>query len=275
MDDLSVRYYVASPLFNSEQINYIKEIEQVLKDKLVDEFSPRMLGGFRRNHNLTNLETSLISSGNVRGIDSCEGMVANVKDYGTGVDIGTLWEIGYFLNKYIDTGSDRYSHGFYFNRSKKNKLILLNDEDGKVNEAIMAAYNIVIELGKYYEFYQAYESDACPDSTSKVFLHNGNVSEAYQLGKGEDFYYDINETISFEVGFCMSGIYICIDDHNLISSILLGMLHGHPYIDKIGLYTYSLKGYGSNIMIHNNIDGHYIFNKETKSLEVSEPSSLM
>ena len=96
--------YLAGPFFNEEQLNFIKALENALKD--YDVFSPRSEGTLI-NMSQEEKEKALnkIFKSNVSNIKDCDIVVAVIDDW----DTGTVWECGaaYIAGKPIFTISNK------------------------------------------------------------------------------------------------------------------------------------------------------------------------
>lgn len=93
------KIYLASPFFNSEEINKLEMIKTILRGKGLDVFVPN-------EHQNPHLEFGSLEwraatfKSDVDAIDNCDIMVA-INCQGNYDDAGTMWEIGYAFAKEI------------------------------------------------------------------------------------------------------------------------------------------------------------------------------
>lgn len=100
MEEYKLRYYIASPGFNQEQLGFIHQVEATLDAKQVDYFSPFTHGGTLRlgsDMELNKLNVKLLFDENIKEIKNCNRMIALVND----LDKGTAFEIGYFIGEHV------------------------------------------------------------------------------------------------------------------------------------------------------------------------------
>jgi len=87
-----MKVYIASPFFNPEQLELVKEIETLLDRNSIDYFSPRSFGVIKdmtQEEKKNRMEE--IYNSNISNIDNCNVMIA-VVDW---PDTGTMFELGY------------------------------------------------------------------------------------------------------------------------------------------------------------------------------------
>lgn len=93
------KIYLASPFFNSEEINKLEMVKTILRGKGLDVFVPN-------EHQNPHLEFGSLEwraatfKSDVDAIDNCDIMVA-INCQGNYDDAGTMWEIGYAFAKEI------------------------------------------------------------------------------------------------------------------------------------------------------------------------------
>lgn len=94
-----MKVYLAAPLFTEEDKQDLDIVENICKSLSIDFFSPRIecakyvfpdktQPDFLKNRDIW--ATNILQE-NIRGIDSCELLLANTRDF----DPGTIWEMGY------------------------------------------------------------------------------------------------------------------------------------------------------------------------------------
>ena len=85
--------YIAAPFFNREQILFVEEIENALKNKKLKYFSPMREGVILKDLSPKErqLNAKKVYSSNINGIIYSHAMIAVIDDF----DPGTIFEIGY------------------------------------------------------------------------------------------------------------------------------------------------------------------------------------
>jgi len=98
-----MRYYIASPGFNLDQLDKIHKVEDLLQKKVNSNnefsfFSPFTHGGkleLTGDPNLDKLSVQLLFDENIKEIDKADKLIGIVDDF----DKGTAFEIGYMIGK--------------------------------------------------------------------------------------------------------------------------------------------------------------------------------
>lgn len=101
MDKFNLRYYIASPGFNENQLKRIKEVEKQLTDKKVEFFSPFTHGGslkLGKDLEMNKLAVKLLYDENIKEISNCNRLIAIVDDF----DKGTAFEVGFFIGLHAE-----------------------------------------------------------------------------------------------------------------------------------------------------------------------------
>jgi len=86
--------YIAGPIFNTDQKNVIKDIEDILDDLWLDYFSPREFGVIA-DEPMNPARMKRIYDMNLRMLNECDTLIAVLDDR----DAGTIFELGYFAAK--------------------------------------------------------------------------------------------------------------------------------------------------------------------------------
>ena len=129
------KIYLASPFFNSEEINRMETVRSILRDKGLEVFSPA-------EHQNKHLEFGSMEwreatfKSDIDAIDACDIMVA-INCQGNYDDSGTMYEIGYAYAKGIP-------------------VVLFNNTDKSIN--LMIADSLHSLLTSYDEL-QNYDFD--------------------------------------------------------------------------------------------------------------------
>lgn len=125
------QYYIASGFFNEEQIATVSELENTFDKMKVERYSPREHGVImKKDSPLRNVLINLILNSNVDAILGSDNMVANLQ----GNDLGTLWEVGFWLG-----------------RCGLEGLVVINDATNVVEEFIYKMNNTPAVSGDYPE----------------------------------------------------------------------------------------------------------------------------
>lgn len=91
-----MKIYVAGPFFNDEQIASLESVENILIKNNFKMFRPRYDAG-SLSKNVTKKEMQEVFTADVKAIDSCSMLLADI----TYRDTGTSFEIGYAFAKRI------------------------------------------------------------------------------------------------------------------------------------------------------------------------------
>ena len=90
--------YLASPFFNEEQLNFVKELEQAFEKEGLEYFSPRSEGILiEMTPEEKEKKMTEIFKSNVTNITKSRLVVAVIDDW----DTGTVWEMGFAYGIYI------------------------------------------------------------------------------------------------------------------------------------------------------------------------------
>lgn len=101
-----MKFYIASPFFNEEQLKAVVSIEEAINSIHADGysfFSPRMIGVIKEMSDQQKKQSmKQIYDSNVENVVSCSGMIC-VIDW---KDTGTLFELGYAaaIKKFLPIG---------------------------------------------------------------------------------------------------------------------------------------------------------------------------
>jgi nucleoside 2-deoxyribosyltransferase len=91
------KIYIASPFFNDAQLAHVKEIEEHLNRRNIKFYSPRSVGVLNEIPEEENeIASKIIFDENVRAMNECTHVVANISKYNGSRDSGTLFEVGHF-----------------------------------------------------------------------------------------------------------------------------------------------------------------------------------
>lgn len=103
-----LKYYIASPGFNREQLEKIQQLETNFSERGIEYYSPFTHGGTLglTGDWMDKLRVKNIFDENIVAINNCNRMVAVVED----IDKGTLFEIGYFASQIAGYVDDEYDH---------------------------------------------------------------------------------------------------------------------------------------------------------------------
>lgn len=251
MENLT-KVYLASPIFTREQLDLVERLENKAREMRYELFSPRWLGMFERGTDFQDPETKMIVDQNLNYLNDSDKLIAVVySSERGGRDMGTLWEIGAFIaHNYYNVGN------FYLvdyrdiiNRLLKSHIFLVGTkEDRKVMEdKILIAFRLFMKIMSL--------NDQIPA--------NGKLSPRSLLIDRTKITTDQHDVIDIDDPIIPSWLFkeinICIDDRPEELILLIGMLTNSD-MKQYGriINTYTRKGYGSNIMILNSVDNHYL-----------------
>lgn len=134
---MTKKIYLASPFFDDEQINRVKQVESALaaNDTVASFFSPR-LNQHEEFELFSEPWRQATYAGDIKAIESADVLVAVIDYEDNQVDPGTAWEFGYAVAKGIP-------------------VIVLKEKSGAVNLMMgvpLQAYFTNIEDIQHYNF---------------------------------------------------------------------------------------------------------------------------
>lgn len=230
------KVYIASPFFDEASKVWVKNRETEYEGFHIDYFSPRQDGVDFHEKTLSLQERSsrikMIFKNNIKGLDMCNEMVVNLNPCNGKIDIGTLWEIGYFAG-----------------RECNSRSIRLFGDDFVVNK-IMALINNLSNI----KIKRSKKSSDTPLRVVCIPEVEEDVRKALKFSdrtfkniEGLNLYTAKTWEVEAE-----ESIVILTDNYPLEMYLFMGFL----YAKGIDYYTCSLRGFGSNIMIAASSKGH-------------------
>lgn len=233
------KVYIASGFFTPEALNKVIATEEGLGKEGIDFFSPRTVtADLSPNNPDREKNAKMLFDKDLEEIHNCNKMHAILDDT---MDIGTLFEIGYFFGLYIRD---------HENRSLNNLEIESNfDQDVEV-------MNFIKELDNqsFVEFLiNDYERGFDPLELDPIFVTNGAAVTEFMLKVvGQIGYsYDQINSVLLKVADNYTPIFVT-DDRPWQIFVLMGAFHAL----HIPFLTASTMNYGSNIMIASSSLGH-------------------
>lgn len=235
-------YYIASPFFDERSKNWVTAKEKEFEGFRIPFFSPRQDGVNFNEEGLTpELRSERIKAiflNNVRNLDVCTKICVNLLPCNGRLDIGTLWELGYFIAK----------HGNPFRKRSQNTLAVSEDLKDLIFNICSTLANLNSSVGKLAKakdkekFVLLYKNASATKITDSLALMNfSHISPI-----------EINSVIgNFSPQLERKYIFL-IDEFPFQLFILMGWM----YANELPYYTASFKGYGSNVMIAASSEGH-------------------
>lgn len=215
------KIYIASPFFNPAQSEWVDQKEKSFDSEGVNYFSPRKLGiSIPREMGPERVQAIKdIFRHDVEEIDKCTEMIANLNSYNGKIDIGTLWEVGY----YVAT------------KCTLEGLIIETDEP--------TLQNFVERLLDLEVHVSSLSEPSVIVDRSKIEDRDITTLRFYRLGCThiEDLFNQTYGNYTF-----------LIDDYPPKIFILIGFFYGRG----LPFTTVSFKDYGSNVMIAASSKGH-------------------
>jgi nucleoside 2-deoxyribosyltransferase len=238
--DISPIVYIASPFFCEESQTWVGMKEEEFKGMKIPYFSPREDGiNFHavKNVNYRSERIKAIFKNNIRNLDKCEHICINLNPTKGKVDIGTLWEFGYFLGKHGDPHFD-------------------TDEYSTITGS-----GEVLALARYW--IRNLKDKEVPDITgksNKYFLTNSvnleKVKASFELTDMNYEVRDINPTLdNIDQEFFTKKTILHTDDFPSHIFVLAGWM----FSKKLPYYTASFRNFGSNVMMAASSKGHIQF----------------
>lgn len=226
--------YIASPFFDEQSKEYVTCKETEFEGMGVPYYSPRQDGiNFNEvSGQLRSERIQAIFKNNVRNLKKCKHICVNLLPCNGRLDIGTLWELGYFvgLNGDIDFEDDEY-----------NTLLATPETKDLVLEILNNLKKVTIE----------------PFSNNSKILYTKSVN----IKRVEDSLDLIDAKYQVkEVSSTLANLVFAEDDKHVFLTdefpMQLFILMGFMYARDIKYYTASFKGFGSNVMIAASSRGH-------------------
>lgn len=232
-----MKYYIASPFFDEASQNWVKAKEDEFKGFGTSFFSPRQDGvNFHEPELTPKLRSERIKGifrNNIHQLDSCDKIVCNLNFCKGRVDIGTLFELGYFVG---NTNLNPFQDSQCFIDGNQSILNEAGEICGKLRSAVTEEVNnySVIWYSKVQDYSMIEESLTF---LNLIHIDVKSVTESISSGKIE---------------LSKDNNVILLDDFPTETIILLGWMYakGIPY------FTCSFRGFGSNVMIAASSKGH-------------------
>lgn len=226
--------YIASPFFDDASKQWVTAKEEEYDGMGVPYYSPRQDGinfnalkGALRSERIVS-----IFKNNVRKLNICEYINVNLTPCNGRLDIGTLWELGYFISK---NGVINYE------KSEYSSLAV----DQSLRGLIIDACRNAIKIPK------------SASAKKPLLLHKGNspamIEDSISLANLDYEVVELSSALTNvpTINFDRKVVFL-IDELPLQVFLMMGVLYqrGLPY------YTASFKNHGSNVMIAASSRGH-------------------
>lgn len=227
--------YIASAFFDESSREWVSAKEKEFQGIGIPYFSPRE-DGLNFNEVEGDLRAERIRTifkNNVRNLKTCKHICINLTPCNGKLDIGTLWELGYFLGYHDDLNFE--------------------DDDYNTLAASPEIKDLVLEIIKNLKHLA--DSNETSEQINKLLLiknlNEGRVKDSLDL---IDANYEVKSLSSTLSGLDLNAkkIVFVTDEWPMQSFILMGWL----YAREVKYYTASFKGYGSNVMVAASSKGH-------------------
>lgn len=225
-----MRYYIASPFFDDFSKSWVESKEEEFKGFNIPFFSPRQDGV---NFNKEGLTPELrahrirgIFNNNIKELENCTNIVCNLNYCRGKIDIGTLFELGYFVGMSQTVVTDKNN---FIDCPKEFKVQLERFVDN------LCYFKPVKENGTILNISQHHERSLI-DETLKFWGLDSRISV-----------YVIEDRICYG-----DRTLFLLDDFHYILILSMGLF----YQRQIPFYTCSFRGFGSNVMIAASSKGH-------------------
>lgn len=229
--------YIASAFFDESSREWVSAKEKEFQGIGIPYFSPRE-DGLNFNEVQGDLRAERIKTifkNNVRNLKTCKHICANLTPCNGKLDIGTLWELGYFLG---------YHGSLDFEEDDYNTLAASPEIKDLILEIISNLSSIK-------------DTDEFPPKSNvakQLFIKNlseSRVKDSLELIDASYEVVTLSSTLS-NLNVSAGKLVFVTDEWPMQSFILMGYL----YAKGIKYYTASFKGYGSNVMIAASSKGH-------------------
>lgn len=228
--------YIASPFFDEPSKAWVSAKEEEFEGMRIPFFSPRQ-DGINFNDVEGDIRAERITAifkNNVRNLDKCKHITIYLKPCKGKIDIGTLWELGYFIGK-------------HYNNVEKP----LDFDEDEFN-TIAASPEIKDLVKNWCKNLPKVVTNASLGGKT-LLIKNISIDRVKESLETIDAEYNVKEISSILKDVTINGkCYFLIDEWPIQSFVLMGYLYamGIPY------RTISFKGYGSNVMIAASSKGH-------------------
>lgn len=232
--------YIASPFFDELSKEYVTCKENEFDGMRVPYYSPRQDGiNFNEvSGELRSERIKAIFKNNIRNLKKCEHICVNLIPCNGKIDIGTLWELGFFIG---------YHGNPNFDTDEYSTLLASPEVKDLINEIIknLTAREKHVSDPQYNEI----------KDKKALFIKNASLSRVKDSMDLMDLNYEVVElpsVLSSTLSLNYKKKLFLIDEWPMQSFILMGYMYAkdNPY------YTCSFKGYGSNVMIAASSKGH-------------------
>lgn len=226
--------YIASAFFDDRSKEWVSAKEQEFDGMRIPYFSPRQDGiNFRElTGDLRSERIKAIFKNNVRNLTTCKSIVVNLTPCNGRLDLGTLWEYGYWIGAHGPLKLDDFESYDALAIDQNLKSLVLDIEE------------------------RLSTLSPCTDE-SKILLHRSQdakrISDSIDISNLDLRPVDIGSTLLNASSITTKGKNIfLIDDLPFQMFILMGWM----YAKKIPYYTATFRDYGSNVMIAASSKGH-------------------
>lgn len=238
--------YLCSPFFDQRSIDWVASQERFFKTAEIPYFSPRedginfsTLKGKEREDAITK-----IFDLNIHGMTISKSLKANLGRVRGVMDIGTLWEIGWYYGKVLDTvllGPNNEGIEDHLSFTSPDN----QDDVKRVTDFLLVLRNLRTE-----KEYKGRESESILVYSSE----DPRVKKSVTLVGGHERCINIKDLLS--IGIIDYREFTLLTD-DFVPEIMI--LAGFLFYKDIDYYTISFNNYGSNIMIAESSKGHLQF----------------
>lgn len=248
-----MKYYIAGPIFNEEQLKLVKKIEDTIKKSGGQYYSPRENGMYIKDADVTRVSGQVIVDSNIEGITDCDKMIAILtKDEKGKYDSGTLFEIGVFAASRLltDTDYDRFSDHYL------SQFIIPVGADSQ--EELTKIYDAVRQVMNFYVEYITNDDNSVVGSDLCVVSDLTPADMVEKLNKIEEV-----EVVNIDKDKLPADKFIntmvFIDERPIRSMILLGAVSeiNRNISTPVKFSTATFPGASLSIMSHYSVADHY------------------
>lgn len=236
-----IKIYIASPFFDEASNVHVSVLESIYDENGLDYFSPRKdtinfseMKGKERSEAIHKIFQS-----NVDNLNECNRASFYLHPVRGRLDIGTLWELGYWIGKYGEVIPPEGYLAFYGPEDVIAKI--------KTIQKNLIRYNLS-PINKLPN--QSYLVYSPSESTSEQFVEESVRLNGYNNLSPQA----LNENLE---GYINDDKMVLVTD-DLPMQIFI--LMGYIYSKNKRYYTASFKGFGSNVMIAASSLGHLNLN---------------
>lgn len=143
-----MRVYIASPMFNEYQEKVVHQVEDILDNLGIDNYSP-FRDGITLSSDASREEKSQVFRDNVDNIKSCDTMIAIIDDR----DTGTTFEQGVFYAQWRNSQDNIRANGYFTSQTHPRLISYLSKPKSNISVMLTeASMMLCIGADELYDY---------------------------------------------------------------------------------------------------------------------------